>query len=69
MIIILIRHSKTSIASIRIFKYSVKKGCCIIDAQSMKRRLWVSLFEEKESIPDMSIKEFCATRNVSEKSY
>ena len=38
-------------------------------AQSMKRRFWASLFQEKESLPDMSVREFCAMKNVSEKSY
>jgi len=38
-------------------------------AQSIKRRFWMSLFEEKAQLPDMTVKEFCQSRNVTEKSY
>ena len=38
-------------------------------AQSIKRRFWMSLFEEKAQLPDMKVKEFCQSRNVTEKSY
>lgn len=35
----------------------------------MKRRFWLSLFEEKAQLPDMTVREFCLSRNVTEKSY
>ena len=38
-------------------------------ARSMKRRFWMSLFEEKISMPDMTVKDFCKMKNVTEKSY
>ena len=38
-------------------------------AQSMKRKLWMSLFEEKASMPYTTVKEFCKMKNVTEKSY
>ena len=40
-----------------------------LGAQSMKRKFWMSLFEEKASMPDMTVKEFCKMKNVTEKSY
>ncbi len=38
-------------------------------AQSMKRKFWMSLFEEKASMPYTTVKEFCKMKNVTEKSY
>ena len=38
-------------------------------AQSMKRKLWMSLFAEKATLPDMTVKQFCEMKNVTEKSY
>ena len=38
-------------------------------AQSIKRKFWMSLFEEKTKLPEMTVKEFCLSRNVTEKSY
>ena len=37
--------------------------------QSIKRRFWMSLFEEKAQLPDMSVRQFCKEKNVTEKSY
>lgn len=38
-------------------------------AQSIKRRFWMSLFIEKAKFPDMTVKQFCNQKNVTEKSY
>ena len=35
----------------------------------MKRRFWKQQFIEKASIPDMTVRDFCRLKNVTEKSY
>lgn len=38
-------------------------------AQSIKQRFWMSLFEEKAQLQGVTVKQFCDSKNVSERSY
>ncbi|MBQ6217773.1 MAG: hypothetical protein IJK53_10365 [Erysipelotrichaceae bacterium] len=40
-----------------------------MDVQSMKRKYWMSLFEEKANLKDISVRRFCEMKGVGEKSY
>ena len=35
-------------------------------AKSLKRKYWMSLFEEKAALPDMAVKKFCEMKNVTD---
>ena len=39
------------------------------DARSARQRTWMSLLEEKAKLPDMTVKEFCNRKDLSESSY